>query len=159
MTASSAQKSRLDALSSEKQEFVDAWSAFLASYRRARGRVAAQPDGELTLSQHQVLMALDENEEMRVGELAVAAGIAAPTATRMLDRLEQDGFIERHPSANDRRAVAVSLTASGQEMLALKRDAVIDKILRVYEALEPGQREFASPVLHAMSVAIGEELK
>jgi len=159
VTVSAAQKSRLEALGSDKQEFIDAWTAFFASYRRARGRVAAQPDGELTLSQHQVLMALDENEEMRVGELAIAAGIAAPTATRMLDRLEQDSFIERHPSAKDRRAVAVSLTPAGQEMLAHKRDAVIDKILRVYDALEPGQREFASPVLHAMAIAIGEELK
>ena len=143
----------------ERQDFIDAWTAFFAAYRRARGRVAAQPDGELTLSQHQVLMALDENEEMRVGELAIAAGIAAPTATRMLDRLEQDGFIARRNAAGDRRAVAVSLTAAGEEMLARKRDAVTDKILRVYEALEPSQREFASPVLHAMAEAIGEELK
>lgn len=159
MSSRPVQKSSLEKLSGEKQEFIDAWTVFLASYRRARGRVAAQPDGELTLSQHQVLLALDENEEMRVGELAVAAGIAAPTATRMLDRLEQDGFIERHVSANDRRAVAVSLTAAGQEMLAHKRDAVIEKILRVYEALAPEQRGHASPVLRAMADAIGEELK
>jgi len=152
-----AQSSKAADLSGEQQDFIDAWTAFFASYRRARGRVAAQPDGELTLSQHQVLMALDENEEMRVGELALAAGIAAPTATRMLDRLEQDGFIERHPSAKDRRAVAVSMTPAGEAMLALKRNAVTDKMLHVYDSLEPGQRPYAAPVLRAIAEALGEE--
>jgi DNA-binding MarR family transcriptional regulator len=159
VSTSAAQKASTEGLSAEKREFIEAWTEFFASYRRARGRVAAQPDGELTLSQHQVLMALDENEEMRVGELAVAAGIAAPTATRMLDRLEHDGFIERHPSANDRRAVAVSMTPAGEEMLALKRNAVTDKMLHVYEALEPGQRPYAAPVLKAIAEALGEEAK
>ena len=47
-------------------------------------------------------------------ELAVEAGVTASTATRILDALERRGIIMRTRSAEDRRAVTVTLTDFGR---------------------------------------------
>ena len=48
-----------------------------------------------------------------VGRLAEAAGVAKPTATRMVEALARDGLVERHACADDRRKVLVELTPEG----------------------------------------------
>lgn len=47
-------------------------------------------------------------------ELAERAGVTRATVTGLLDGLERDGFLLRHPDLADRRKVAVRLTAQGQ---------------------------------------------
>ena len=55
-----------------------------------------------------------------MSELAASAGVAPPTATRMLDALVREGSSQRTPCEDDRRVVRVALTAAG-------RDAVDDR--------------------------------
>ncbi|MFT3956243.1 MAG: MarR family transcriptional regulator [Piscinibacter sp.] len=51
-------------------------------------------------------------------ELARETGIDAGAITRMLDRVESKGLIERVRSASDRRVVHLRLTAAGEEAAA-----------------------------------------
>ena len=48
-------------------------------------------------------------------DLARTLGIESPTLTRHLDKLEHQGLVVRRPSAADRRAMRVELTAAGDE--------------------------------------------
>ena len=48
-------------------------------------------------------------------DLARTLGIESPTLTRHLDKLEHLGLVVRRPSAADRRAMRVELTAAGDE--------------------------------------------
>ena len=50
-------------------------------------------------------------ESLRVGELADRVGIDDTTATRLVDRLEAAGLVERVTLASDRRVTVVGLTA------------------------------------------------
>ena len=80
--------------SSEVAAFAAALDDFRRASGRARGRLAG--DGDLTLSQYHMLEPLLSAEApLGVGELACAAGVSAPTATRMLAGLERDALVER----------------------------------------------------------------
>ena len=97
------------------EDFAAAWEAFSRAQRRARARVNTRLEGSvLTLAQFQLLEGLQTESEMTVSELAVSAGVAPPTATRMLDALVKAGIAERHASPHDRRVVLVSLTPEGR---------------------------------------------
>ena len=87
---------------------VAAFAAALDDFRRASGRAKGRlaADGDLTLSQYHLLEPLlAADEPLGVGELACAAGVSAPTATRMLDRARRDA-VRRAP--RPARATAVS---------------------------------------------------
>src|SRR5919204_6736535 len=94
------------------QGFAAAWESFFAAIRQARGR--AMQGTELSLSQYLLLRALEGGDELRIGELAAAAEVAPPTATRMLIGLEREGIVERRQSDRDGRATAVRLTPRGK---------------------------------------------
>ena len=96
----------------EQDAFSTALLDFLRATRRMRGRFGEE--GELSLSQYHLLEPLIGGERLATCELALAAGVSAPTATRMLTGLERDGLVERVPCDADRRVVHVVLTDHGR---------------------------------------------
>ena len=139
------------------QRFSEAWESFFRTTRRLRARAGRLP-GELSLPQYQVLEALRYTDELSVGELAEAAGVAAPTATRMLDCLARNGLISRRHSEVDRRSVLVSLTPDGIETVE-KAHEIVDAWRRdVLESLEPEEREQAAVLLERLSQVLEAQL-
>jgi DNA-binding MarR family transcriptional regulator len=139
------------------ESFSVAWDAFFGSIRRARGRFAREAGaGELTLPQYQLLTALSDMPQRPVGELAEAAGIAAPTATRMLDGLERAGIVRRTPSTEDRRVVTVQLTPKGGRLLKRKRKRVEERRRALYDSLSAAEREQAERLLHRLAALMDE---
>ncbi len=131
---------------------VAAWNEFFASIRRARGRAARQHGNELTLSQFGILKALAAADTgLRIGELADAASIAAPTASRMIDTLEKEGIVARRRSATDRRAIAITLTPRGREMFASKEAVIETKRDQMFRSLSTAEREHAERLLRRMA--------
>src|SRR4051795_4216059 len=137
--------------------FAAALDDFRRASGRARGRLAAE--GDLRLSQYHLLEPLlDADEALGVGELACAAGVSAPTATRMLSGLERAALVERRTCTRDRRVVRVALTADGGERMARKRERIQARHEELYRSLEPGERAQAARLLERLSAAI-EELR
>jgi MarR family transcriptional regulator, organic hydroperoxide resistance regulator len=154
--ATTAASSRANRPRRELDAFVDAWDQFFAAIRHARGRAAQAQGSEITLSQHHLLGALAEDRELRIGELALAAGVTPPTATRMLDSLERGGMIKRASSPDDRRAVNVRLTAKGRRLLEAKRRLVTGKRRALYASLSPSERKQAVRLLNRLAEVIEE---
>ncbi len=136
--------------------FDAAWTDFLKSIRRARGRVSSRRGLELTMSQYHLLEALADAGDLNVGRLAEAAGVAAPTATRMLDSLERADIVARRPCPDDRRAVTVSLTPKGGRLVAAKREAVEEQRRALYDTLDEHERAQAERLLRRLAEAIDE---
>jgi MarR family transcriptional regulator, organic hydroperoxide resistance regulator len=139
-------------------QFTAAWEAFFRTTRRLRSRAGKRPIEGLTLPQYHLLEALREADELPVGALAEAAGVAPPTATRMLDCLARDGYVERRHSAEDRRAVLVSLTPSGRIAVEAAHEQVSAWRRRVFDALEPAEREQAAALLNRLSEVLEEQM-
>ena len=73
----------------------------------------------LTLAQYDVLLRLRDSEDtaMRMGELAAGVLVTTSGLTRVVDRLETAGLVERIRVNTDRRGVRVALTGAGRDKL------------------------------------------
>ena len=82
--------------------------------RRAR-------EHELSRARWQVLWLLDREQGLKQAELAERLDVAPISLARQLDKLEQEGLVERRRDAGDRRCFRIHLTSTAQPALrALK---------------------------------------
>lgn len=97
------------------------WRAFLRAHavltRRLERELAHA--GRLTLSELDVLVTLFEAPEgsLRLSDLAERVMLTKSGMTRLLDRIESDGLIERLPCEADRRGQFARLTVAGRRAL------------------------------------------
>jgi 3-hydroxy-9,10-secoandrosta-1,3,5(10)-triene-9,17-dione monooxygenase reductase component len=82
----------------------------------------------LTVPEWRVLACLMDVEGLPVGELAAMALMKQPRLTKVLDRMETDGLVERRGTAADRRRTPIHLTAKGR--------ALVKPVLRAAKAHE-----------------------
>jgi len=140
-------------------EFSLAWEAFFRATRRARGRSTGPLGGSsLSLAQYQLLEALRGTPELPVSELAATAGVAPPTATRMLDALVRDALVERTPAEHDRRVVLVSLTPAGRDAVLAAAEHVAAGRARVRDRLAPAEQEQAAALLRRLTAIVEDQL-
>lgn len=78
-------------------------AARLAPYRLSEGKFVV------------LFLLRDRAAGLSPHELADKAGVTRATITGLLDGLERDGYLVRHPDQQDRRKVSVRLTAKGEE--------------------------------------------
>lgn len=78
------------------------------------GRASTAP---VSSSQLRVLFILEHNEGINLRTLADALGSSPPSVSRLCDRLEAVGFMERAPSSNSRRELQLHLSGRGRAFL------------------------------------------
>lgn len=73
----------------------------------------------ITLQTFEVLLRVARSPEGRVSMSELAGGVALTTGgvTRLADRLEVEGLVERHACPTDRRVVHLALTDHGRDVL------------------------------------------
>jgi MarR family transcriptional regulator for hemolysin len=84
----------------------------------------------ISRAQWVVLMRLDRSEGLKQSELAEILDLQPISLTRLLDRLADNGLIERRPDPNDRRANRLYLTPAArpllEQLVELGRDLMDD---------------------------------
>ena len=70
----------------------------------------------INYSQYLVVKILAKNGPQMPGDLARFLDHNAGAMTRLIDRLEDRGYVQRKPHAEDRRALTIELTATGQQL-------------------------------------------
>lgn len=111
---------------------------------------------DTTMAQYRALVVLASRGPQRVGDLAGALGVTPSTAGRMCDRLLRKGLISRHRARADRRAVHVTVTAAGRQVVdraTAGRRALIAGILG---KLPPVEQPAVARSLQAFAEAAGE---
>jgi len=84
----------------------------------------------LTPSQAEVLSVLQDHEPLSLIALGDLLVCETGSPSRLVQRLVEDGLVERIPSSTDKRMVTLTLTEAGREM-AVRVDAIE---LQFYEA-------------------------
>lgn len=115
---------------------LGAWRGLL----RTSACVCKQLDAELEaahgmpLVTYEVLAYVSEadGERMRMCDLAASASLSRSGLTRLIDRLERDGLIERQRCANDARGAWAQLTDAGRERLAAAQAAHLEGLRRLF---------------------------
>lgn len=69
-------------------------------------------------SRRMILAAVAANEPTTLNQVAAAVGRGAPAVSRSVDSLVRAGLIERQPDPDNRRRLAMRLTADGRQLLA-----------------------------------------
>jgi DNA-binding MarR family transcriptional regulator len=111
---------------------------------------------DTTIAQYRTLVVLASRGPQRMTDLAGALEVAPSTAGRMCDRLVRKRLIRRHRAHADRRAVLVSITAAGRQVVdqatARRRELITDILAK----LPAGTQRAAAEALRAFAEATGE---
>jgi DNA-binding MarR family transcriptional regulator len=104
----------------------------------------------LSVSQLRAVVALDRHDGVNLRQLAEQLGSTPPLVSRLCDRLEAVGFLERLPSSRSRRELTLRLSDRGRAYLrdlrARRREGVEALLAKMSPAgraaLEAGLREY-----------------
>jgi len=97
---------------------------------------------DLTRAQYRALAYLRHYGEINQASLADLMEVAPISAGRLLDRMEEGGWIVRRSNAEDRRERMVSVTEKAEQALDAARevgDVVTDQALNGFSAAEADQ--------------------
>jgi 3-hydroxy-9,10-secoandrosta-1,3,5(10)-triene-9,17-dione monooxygenase reductase component len=108
---------------------------------------------KLTIPEYRVLACLTGAEGLGVGDLAAMAIMEQSRMTKILDRMQKQGLVERRSDAKDKRRVLIHLTDPGR-----KRAEPVLRAAKQHEAemLAPLTPEERSMILHALDLLIRE---
>ena len=121
----------------------------------ALGRELAQAG--LTLSQWQVLATLSRLDKATMGEVAAFCATDRTTLTRTVDRMVDDGLVQRDRDLVDRRQVHLNLTDKGQDVF---ESALLDVTRfndRVTGVLKAEEVERLQPMIRRVLVHVLED--
>jgi DNA-binding MarR family transcriptional regulator len=96
------------------------------------------------------------NGDLLMGELAARELVQPPSMTRIVNDLEQRGYVVRMGDPHDRRQARVSLTDPGRTVLLANRKRRTDWLARRIAELDPEEREVlrkAVPILEKVNHA------
>src|SRR5690606_6406060 len=91
----------------------------------------------LTVTEWRVLGSLIEGEGETVGELAELAVTKQPTLSKVLPRLEAEGYVSLTTARADRRQTLVKITPKGARLISGLCDQAMQHQHRLLEKFEP----------------------
>jgi DNA-binding MarR family transcriptional regulator len=110
------------ATATERDQLLDRWSELEAEHARVREALehALQRQHRLSLTEYEVLRRLAESPEghRRIQELAEEIHLSQSALSRLVQRLEDDGYVCRNVCDFDRRGVFACVTDAGREAQA-----------------------------------------
>ena len=111
----------------------------------------------LTASEYTVIMSLSEapNRQLRMADLAVAAGLSASRTTRLVDDLQRLGLVAKRASSADGRSNIAELTSRGLTKLRSAWPAHVASVRsRCFDHLDPKSLVTATQALEAIAAVL-----
>ena len=145
MTAQAADDAAVDAVLTASRTLIAVATSSLGA--------AAE---DTTIAQYRALVVLASRGPQRMVDLAGALDVTSSTAGRMCDRLLRKGLIRRHRARADRRAVQVSITAAGRQVVDQATERRRALIAGILGRLPAAQQLAVAGALQAFAAAAGE---
>lgn len=110
----------------------------------------------LTYPRARALFRLAKKQNMTQSELACELELEQATMVRLLDRMEENGLIERRPDPKDRRVKLLFLTVHGEEQADLVRSIADHMRDQIFHDIDPDQVQIAMALFERITANIGE---
>jgi DNA-binding MarR family transcriptional regulator len=110
----------------------------------------------LSVPQFRALGFLQRRTGASQSELAGHLGVTPPTASALVDRLVQQGLVDRCPHPRERRRHVLTLTAAGSELLAAAQAASRTRAAAALAALHPDELQTLAAGLRVLARAFRE---
>jgi DNA-binding MarR family transcriptional regulator len=106
------------ATATERDQLLSRWNELESEHARVREALehALQREHRLTLTEYEVLRRLADSPEghRRIQELAEEIHLSQSALSRLVQRLEDDGYVCRNVCDHDRRGVFACITDAGR---------------------------------------------
>lgn len=103
---------------------------------------------------HFLLESENRRQIVTPGALGVHLGITTASVTKLLDRLEQGGHLQRSPHPADRRALVISITPESRQAAGKSVGRQHARRFAVAASLSDEERDIVVRFLHEMSGAL-----
>jgi len=141
---------------------VDGQTELAARLRLAVGRLnrRIRIDGRESVPPLQLsaLVTIEQHGPLRLSELARREGVTAPTMSRVLAALDENGLVVRTPDPQDARGVLVTLSDEGGRRLAEVRSHRTALVARRLARLDDEQRALLRAALPALEALLVDEV-
>ncbi|WP_434599518.1 MarR family winged helix-turn-helix transcriptional regulator [Streptomyces sp. A5-4] len=118
----------------------------------SRGQEAA-PSGPVSPSQMRALTILEGQEGVNLRTLGDALGSRPSSVSRLCDRLEAAGLLERYPSSTSRREIEVRLSRRGGTLLEEFRTFRVREVESVLQEMTPSKLAALAEGIEAFQAA------
>lgn len=85
----------------------------------------------LTIGEVRILATIDKSKSTYTGEIAKALLITPGTLSIAVNRLENQGYVQRNQGEKDKRFVALSLTPKGKKIVSLYKQ-MLDEMINAF---------------------------
>lgn len=123
----------------------------LSATRLAR-RLRQEADAGLTPSMLSALAVIEIHGPLTLGTLADIERLAPPSITKVVARLEADGFVVRKTDPDDRRITWVTTSARGAALMAESRRRKTAWLAGRINTLEPDQQRRLAAALDVLEL-------
>jgi len=105
---------------------------------------------EITMPQLKILLILFVTGPRRMSDLAAELDVTLPTATSMVDRLVEKGFVARETQPSDRRVVLCHLAAAGEGAVSRIWHAARQRSRLLLQTMDRANLEMFATALQSM---------
>jgi DNA-binding MarR family transcriptional regulator len=131
-------------------EVVDLAARLRLSTTRLARRLRAEADMGLTPSMLSALAVVHVHGPLTLGRLAEHEGVAPPTVTRVVGRLEDQRLVRRIADCDDRRVCRVVTTDRGEALLADSRARKNAWLAERLTTMDAARRQQLSAAIEAL---------
>lgn len=107
--------------------------------------------------QDRIMLKLGQAGSMTPGQLATETGVRPPTVTKTINRLQEQGFVDRQPSKSDGRQSHVSLTEKGKDAIGAIEKAIRKTEKAALRRLTKKDRRQLQKLLAVVEENIGDQ--
>ncbi|WP_178021070.1 MarR family transcriptional regulator [uncultured Paenibacillus sp.] len=139
-------------LSFDLDNYIDRFeSVWSSSFRKMKSELMHHHELGLTGPQFHMLTLIARKTTCNVSYLADKLEVKPSAITVMIDRLVQSGYVERRHDEQDRRAVLLSVTERGAEVLGEARKKSREVLKTHLSALSQQELEMMITILEKLS--------
>ncbi len=113
---------------------------------------------DLSMAQMKALVALIDGGPMTIGQVAEALGVSLPTASHLVERLVQAGFVERADDPADRRRAVARATPKAEELVGNLRHGDRSLLRRIVARLDDEDLAALARGMQALARAVVAEV-
>jgi DNA-binding MarR family transcriptional regulator len=98
-----------------------------------------------------VLHTLDRGGPLRLTDLLKTEQLKQPALTSLVAKLEQDGLITRRPDPSDGRAMLLSLTREGRQIVHSRHASRVARLTELVDRLTDDERAVLEDSIHVLT--------
>lgn len=112
---------------------------------------------ELTPAQYRILFIIRRMQPCKMSDLSEEAMVSSSSMTIMLNKMVDDGFVQRLSSKEDRRVIRVKLTPKGDATLNQVHEGYLDQLEQIFATISPERKDRMHALLLEVNAMMGHD--